>query len=148
MDHAVFRSWCPHCVKDRAEACGHRRRGGETGDVPTVSLDYTHRRSEQEKEEKGMPIDVVKDSRTKMVMAKAVPSKGVQKYAVEVVRKFVEQLGRSKAVMKSTNEPAIFALREAVRRGTGWRPPGKLSEGERCEERAGPVPGVEGRVGE
>ena len=24
LDHAVFRSWCPHCVKGRAEACGHR----------------------------------------------------------------------------------------------------------------------------
>ena len=56
-DHALFRSWRPHCVKGRAEACGHRRGGGQTGDAPTVSLDYTHTRSEQEKEEeKGMPI--------------------------------------------------------------------------------------------
>ncbi len=38
LDHAVFRSWRPHCVKCRTEACGHRKRGGETGDAPTVSL--------------------------------------------------------------------------------------------------------------
>ncbi len=46
----------------RTEAFGHRQRGGETGDVPTVSLEYTHARSEQDKEEeKGLPIAVVKD---------------------------------------------------------------------------------------
>ncbi len=79
MDHVVFRSWRPHCAKGRAEACGHRKRGCETGDVPSVSLDYTYMHSEQEKEEeKGMPIVVVKGNRTKIVMAKVVPSKGVQ----------------------------------------------------------------------
>ncbi len=94
LDHAMFRSWCPHCMKGRAEAYGHRKRGGETGDVPTVSLEYVYTCSGQEKEEeKGMPIIVVKDHKTRMVMAKVVPSKGVQECAVEVVRKFVKQLG-------------------------------------------------------
>ncbi len=61
MDHAVFRSWCPDCVKGRAEACG-RKKGADGGDVPTVSLYFMHARSEQEKDaEKGMPIVVVKD---------------------------------------------------------------------------------------
>ena len=78
LDHAVFRSWRPHCVRGRAEAYGHRKRGGETGDVPTVSLDYTQVHSEQKEEEKGMPIVVVKDNKTKMIMAKVVPSKGVR----------------------------------------------------------------------
>ncbi len=27
LDHAVFRSWCPHCMKGRVEAYGHRKRG-------------------------------------------------------------------------------------------------------------------------
>ncbi len=64
-----------------AVAYGRRRRGGETGDVPTVSLDCMYMHSEQEKEkEKGMPIVGVKDNKTKMVMAKVVPSKGVQEY--------------------------------------------------------------------
>ena len=26
LDHGVFRSWCPHCVKGRTEAQGHRKR--------------------------------------------------------------------------------------------------------------------------
>jgi hypothetical protein len=86
LDHGVFRSWCPRCVK------GRRKRGGETGDAPTVSLDYMFTHSEQEKEEeKGAPIVVVKDDKTKLAMAKVVPSKGVQEYTIEVVIKFVEQ---------------------------------------------------------
>ncbi len=29
LDHAVFRRWCPHRVKGRAEACGHKKRDKE-----------------------------------------------------------------------------------------------------------------------
>ncbi len=49
LDPAVFGSWRPHCAKGRAEAFGHMKRGGEMGDAPTVSLDYTRTHSEQEK---------------------------------------------------------------------------------------------------
>ncbi len=61
-----------------------------------------------------MPTVVVNDNKTKMVMAKVLPSNGVQEYAVEVVRKFVEQLGYKKVIMKSDSEPANSALKEAV----------------------------------
>ncbi len=84
-----------------------------------MGLDYMDMHSEQEKEEeKGMPIIVVKDDKTKLVMAKVVPSTGLQEYAVDAVRKFVEQLGYNKIIMKSDSEPAILALKEAVRRET------------------------------
>ncbi len=92
LDHAVFRSWRPHCMKGRTEACGHWKSGGETGDAQTVNLDYMHTRSEQEKEgEEGVPNFAAKENKTTTAMAKVVPSKGAQEYAVEVVRKFVEQ---------------------------------------------------------
>ncbi len=94
FDHAVFRIWCPHCAKGRAEVCGHKKREGDGGDAPTVSLDYICMRSEQEKEEEnGMPIIVVKDNTTKTLMAKVVPTKGANEYAVEAVRKLAEQFG-------------------------------------------------------
>ncbi len=119
LDHAVFRSWCPHCVKGRAEAYGHRKREKEQGEVPTIGVDYMHMHSEQEREEeKGMPVIVMRDGTTRMVMAKVVPSKGVNNYAVEVAKKFVEQLGYGRVVLRSNNEPAILALKEAVRRET------------------------------
>ncbi len=80
-------------MKCRAEAYGHKRGKGEGGEVPMVCLDYMYTHSEQEKEEeKGMPIVMVKDDTTKIALAKVVPSKGVQRYAVDVVQKFVEQL--------------------------------------------------------
>ncbi len=37
-DQVAFRSWRLHCAKGRAEAHGHKKRGGHGGDVPTVSL--------------------------------------------------------------------------------------------------------------
>ncbi len=157
LDHATFRNWHPRCVKGRAEAYGHKKRKAEGGAVPTVSLDYMCMHREQEKEEeKGMPIIAVKDDETKLVMAKVVPGKGVQEYVVEVVRKFVEQLGYNKVIMKSDNEPAILALKEAGRRETSidchgrvtcGRSLGERVGGECGPERAVPVPGIEERAG-
>ncbi len=70
----------------------------------TVSSDYLYIRREQEKEEeRGVPIIVVKDNKTKTLMAKVVPNKGVNE------RRFVEQLGYSKVILKSDNEPATLA---------------------------------------
>ena len=31
LDHCVFMSWCPHCVKGGAEACGHKGGKEEEG---------------------------------------------------------------------------------------------------------------------
>ena len=40
VDHAVFRAWCPHCVKGRGEAYGHMKLKNKRGDVPVISIDY------------------------------------------------------------------------------------------------------------
>ena len=42
LDHGVFRSWCPHCVKGRAESYGHVKKVQNEGDVPTISIDYMY----------------------------------------------------------------------------------------------------------
>ena len=98
LDHGVFRSWCPHCVKGRAESYGHVKKVQNEGDVPTIGIDYMYMHSEQEKEEeKGMPIIVAKDNKTKMIMARVVPSKGLDSYAVETVKRMVERLGTRKS---------------------------------------------------
>ena len=91
LDHAVFRMWCPHCVKGRAESYERVKKVQNEGEAPTIGVDYTHTRSEQEKEEeKGMPIIVAKDNKTKMIMARVVPSKGLDSYAVETVKKWLK----------------------------------------------------------
>ncbi len=87
LDHTVFRSWCPHCVEGRVESWWHVGKPKDEGAAPTVGVDYVWTLSEQEKdEEKGTPIIVIKDSKTKMTMAKVAPSKGVESYAAEVVK--------------------------------------------------------------
>ncbi len=51
---------------------------------------YMH--SDQEKEEeKGMPSIVAKENQTMMIMARVAPSKGVDTYAVDAVKKMVER---------------------------------------------------------
>ncbi len=87
------------------------------GEAPTRGMDHVYTHSEQEREEaKGMPIIVATDNRTKMIIARVAPSKGVDRYAVETVKNVVERFGYRKIVMKSDSEPAILALKEAVRR--------------------------------
>ena len=83
LDHGVFRSWCPHCVKGRAESYGHVRKVQNEGDVPTIGID--------------MPIIVAKDNKTKMIMARVVPSKGLDSYAVETVKRWWRDWGTRKS---------------------------------------------------
>ncbi len=92
MDHAAFRSWRPHCVKGRAEVYGHKKRKGEGGEVSMVTpcACVASRKGRKRRE---VPLVVVKDDKSKMAMAKVVPSEGVQEYAVQVVKKFAELSG-------------------------------------------------------
>ncbi len=40
LDHAVFRSWRPHCVKGRAESYGHVRKAKDEGTAPMIGVDH------------------------------------------------------------------------------------------------------------
>ncbi len=85
VDHAVFRAWCPHCVKGRGEAYGHAKLKDKSQEVPVISVDYAYMHPEaqgEDEEEKGMPIWVAKDSRSKMLFSRVVPQKGLDEYAV------------------------------------------------------------------
>jgi hypothetical protein len=63
-----------------------------------------------------MPMLVIKDSRTKVALARVVPKKGRDQYAIERLQKDISNLGYKKMILKSDNEPAIIALKEAVKR--------------------------------
>ena len=120
--HLPFRSWCPHCVRGKSKGGAHRKQQNEHKEVPTVVLDYTFmHESQEEREEKGMPILVVKDiddghRGTGMMFAMVVPSKGVQSYAVKTLADIIGQLGHHEVILKSDGEPAIVALKEAAKR--------------------------------
>ena len=92
LTHLPFRNWCIFCVKGKAKDDPDRRKikQDEEQDIPIVSVDYMFMESrearmrrkeinkrraqnEEEEEDKGMPILVLKDSRTKVALARVVP---------------------------------------------------------------------------
>jgi hypothetical protein len=94
--HVPYRSWCKHCIYGRGEDKAHYRGTGEEGGIPVISMDYCSlyenmaERRERKKEESEakfrgimeMPIVVIKDRKSKQVMAELVPRKGVEKFAI------------------------------------------------------------------
>ena len=77
--HIPFRSWCPHCVRGRAKAGFHMKKGKEDEgtEVPVISFDYMYLKDGEKKEDRGteeaeedtagrgMPILVGKDRKHK-----------------------------------------------------------------------------------
>ena len=59
---------------------------------------------------------VLKDSRSEVALSRVVPKKGKDTYAIERLQKYIANLGYKKLILKSDNEVAIVALKEAVKR--------------------------------
>ncbi len=72
VDHAVFRSWCPRCVKCREESCGHVRKAQDEDAAPTVGVDYEYTRNEQKEAEKGMPFGGAQKNSCRRILRKSV----------------------------------------------------------------------------
>ena len=118
VNHIPFRSWCAHCVRGTAHGNQHRRKKAIEGEErqPVISVDYMCMHDNQgEGEERGMPIMVIKDRRTRIIRARVVPQKGNHRYSIKVLSGVVESLGHSTVILKSDQEPAIMALKEAVK---------------------------------
>ena len=84
----------------------------------SVLILWSHKRRTdyEEEEDKGMPVLVLKDFRSKMALARVVPKEGRDQYAIARLYKYVADLGYKKLLLKSDKEVAIIALKEAVRR--------------------------------
>ena len=101
MHHGEFRQWCPHCVKGKAVSYSSRRQKDFDDGLPLISIDYMFMGDQQAREEeKGMPMLVTKDKRTKMIWARAVPAKGVNAHAVKQLGKQITLLGYKKILLK------------------------------------------------
>ena len=62
-----------------------------------------------------MPILIMVDHGCSMAFSSVVPRKGVHAYAVVRACNDLALLGHSKIILKSDNEPAILALKEAIK---------------------------------
>ena len=129
LTHIPYRSWCECCVKGRAVDDPHRRAGHGHSDVEVVSLDYcwmTETRQERLQRKlaqlagrpyskpSGQPILVLKTRNTQVVAASVVPVKGAHAHSVDLIVKFLKFVGERKVILKSDQEPAILALKDAV----------------------------------
>ena len=116
ITHIPFRDWCPHCVRGKCKSTPHRKRqeGGEE-EVPVVSVDYMFMESEDREAEKGMPILVSRDRKSKWINAAVVTQKGNCAYAVKRLSEDIGALGYNKIILKSDQEPAIKDLKIRVK---------------------------------
>ena len=118
VNHLPYRSWCAHCVKGSAKGLQHRAKDKEDKEeerVALVSIDYMFMHDKQgEGEERGMPILVARDRKSKITRARVVPQKGRHWYAIKVLKGIMMSLGYKRAILKSDQEPAILSLKEAV----------------------------------
>ena len=77
--HVPFRSWCKFCIMGKGVASAHHIGESTESLVPIISVDYAFMGSKKEKEdEKGSPIMVIKDKRTKRILARMIERKGYQ----------------------------------------------------------------------
>ena len=80
VNHLPYRAWCKHCVKGKAKGLphrGHDKEGRKEEEIPVVSFDYMFMHDDQkEGEERGMPILLAKDRRSKVIRARVIPQKG------------------------------------------------------------------------
>eukprot|EP00971_Amphidinium_carterae_P106851 2116603-Amphidinium_carterae.1 len=91
----------------------HKIAGEETEDYAAISIDYGFL-NESASETESIPILCVKDSMHRWVAGHIVPKKGVDEFAVEVLTNELVQSGHARIHLRSDQEPAILALKEAA----------------------------------
>ena len=99
--HVPFRSWCKFCIMGKGVASAHHIGESVESQVPIISVDYAFMGSKKEKEEeKGSPIMVIKDKKTKRILSRMIPQKGVSKYAIKKLKIDIDQMGYKKIILK------------------------------------------------
>jgi len=120
LTHLPFRSWCPHCVRGRGREADHRKYKEQAEGLHELHVDFMQMGKENQPRQT-LTILVVKERRTKMLMATVVPSKSTGRFVAERVNAFIKELGieHLDVVAKSDQEPAIKKVVEAVGRHRG-----------------------------
>ena len=115
VTHIPFRNWCAHCVAGRGHSGHHQRQLRDVEqEVPTISIDYAFMNAKTAVEAK-QPIIVLKDRKSGTIKAHVVEEKGVNAYAIKRIGQDIGLLGYNRIILKSDNEPAIMALKAAIK---------------------------------
>ena len=110
LSHLPYRSWCRHCVRGRRKEDPHQK----SKDKPTMNeahFDYAFLGKDGEPG-KLLPLLVVKERITGMVLASAVPSKTTGEYITKRVMPFFQEIGceYGDLTAKSDQEPAVMTV--------------------------------------
>ena len=135
--HAVYRSWCRHCVASRGRAHAHSSR--VEGELPEIGIDYGFFGRDREDV---LPILCVKcrNSSTGCLEATVVDRKGASDYARSFLTAFIKSLVFKRILVRSDNERPLLSLIERVTCNltvgaddvSRWRSSSKWSRGGRC----------------
>ena len=117
LTHLPPRSWCRHCLRGRGTSLPHFRSKTEGEHVvPTVSIDYFFMGPSGQEEAQGvLPMSAVKSHESRMTFAHVVERKGPVDSTTRRLVADLDWLGLRRLVFKSDQEPAILALKQAVR---------------------------------
>ena len=109
--HAVYRSWCRHCVASKGRAHAHSSR--EEGELPEIGIDYGFFGRDREEV---LPIFCVKcrNSSTGCLGAAVVDRKGASDFASSFLTAFIKSLGFKTILVRSDNERSLLSLIERV----------------------------------
>ena len=113
-DHVPYMCWCDHCVEGRGREMGHGRADMEIRSVPTIAFDYMFINDKgaftadelaairEGDRGDGIKALVVKDTKSRMLFAHVVPSKGVDedRYAVEALTSDIAWLGYTRVIFE------------------------------------------------
>ena len=80
-----FRNWCDLCVRGSAQSNPHGQQLTQDEAISVASMDYAY--MEDQGEDRGIPILVIKDRKTKAIAAHVCPKKGVMQYVVRAAAK-------------------------------------------------------------
>ena len=112
--HLPFRNWCRHCVRGRGVQMFHKLGSQETC-MNEIHMDYGFLGKEDDSLKK-MPMTVVKERTSKMLMGAVVPTKTTGSYVQKRITGFLKEIGclHGDLVVKSDQEPAIDVVVESV----------------------------------
>ncbi len=118
--HAVYRSWCKHCVAARRRDDAHKRRDDDqVRGIPCVHMDYLFPRDNRAGPMKTCLVAV--NDATGKLAAHVVPSKGgSEESVVNAIDKDIKGMGiNGDLIIKTDQENAIGDLVNAIARARG-----------------------------
>jgi hypothetical protein len=115
MTHLPYRSWCRHCVRGRGKEAAHCRQAQAEGELHELHFDFAFM-GEEDEPGKCVTMLVVRERRSRMTLATAVPSKSTGQFVVDRVLAFMKEIGVENldVIAKSDQEPAVKHLIDEV----------------------------------